>query len=1240
MNRPTTFLMHLLAVSLTFGQHVPTDERGDPDFRRQTDIDGNKVRTSVFNFGVTGRTGANPGEIPYEWPINTGKHYIAMTSIFIGTELAVADTDLVKPLVTAPGGRLDKDGNSMQFEPVPGYLNPGSRRIAKSDEPETWPESWPDKSGDEGDPGWAGSWNGYFGKDQFNADQEIYFKISDDKNHLMGYNYYPDTTDLTRQGAGILAGIRVMEWSQVLIEDVVFILYEVKNDGTKDLDKVSFSLWLADLVGGDADADDDAPSFDLVYDIAWSRDEDGRSSDAAFGTDKVGVAATAYLETPGNSVDRIDNDGDGELSDKKVTQEMVDTETSIKNAKDDNGNGLIDENNAHVKTNGRGGVTYANRMDDNGNGEPGSPMVTAQMIAEASTDRTDPTIYDGIHNWNRWPAMPERDDVQQGAIHLIMVEEGDEGKAFADGIDNNESEEYPAGLGADLYGPRITWAIIDTASGDRYRRYRVPGTTVILYDVDSTDFDLRYADGIDNDGDGAVDEGIDELIDEMIDESRDDFIDNDYDWNPLLDDVGYDGNGNSHDPGQNDGRPTSGALSNFPGEPNIDKTDVAESDQMGLTSVTYDAAGGIPTNSDISLWNRYMLPGQFAIPTADEIIDDIDLFVTSAFFPIKAGETKRISMAVCLGMDTLAAIYSKQVAQKTYDEDYQFAKQPIPPHVEAVVGDRKVTLIWDDIAESSFDSYMYGIGSEGYDFEGYKIFKATDPGFADALNITDAQGNLTFSTPIAHWDLVDGIEGYHEVAVNGVQYDLGSDTGLKHSFVDHDVVNGQTYYYAVVSYDFGGDIINEIPPTESNKRLVINSLTGEIRKGTNVVVVTPNPPAAGYVEADIDTVALTRGTTSAYITYEIVDHFAVKDNHTYQITFEDTLIRASGIEQDTLTTKFYRLVDITDSYSPDTLVKANRNMDIVDEQPILDGFRLTFYNEEYVHPNLKTTHWSTDRVDPDSLWRFVLAAYNDARGTGIAMPADYRLEIGTGVQDTSIEYERDFGVFKRVLPAVETNFTVKRRYSNSGIDSVDWRSIPFALENLIGEPGALEANIVDNDMVIFLDDSSSGVPGATWTFQLKFPKWDDTTRYVHMPTAGDTVHIFMVKPFLMTDEFTFITRATHIDEETAESELENITVVPNPYKVAVAWEPRNPYTTGRGPRALHFRHLPSRCTIRIFTVSGELVKVIEHQDPISDGTAIWDLLTKDNLDVSYGIYIYHVEAPGIGEHIGKFAIIK
>ena len=221
-------------------------ERGNPNFRRSTNIDINKIRATIFNFGVTGRTGTNPGEIPYEWPVNSGQKYIAMTALAVGTEIKLEDGTM-RPMVTIPY-RGDQQGNSMAWEPVPGYLNPNSSKIAISDDGSTWPDTWPDKMEDSNDPGWTGSWNGYFGKNQFNAGQEIFYKVSDDRNYILGTNYSPDTTDLSRRGAGVMSTIRVMEWKQVLIEDVVFLLHEVVNDGSYDYSKVSFSLWLADLL--------------------------------------------------------------------------------------------------------------------------------------------------------------------------------------------------------------------------------------------------------------------------------------------------------------------------------------------------------------------------------------------------------------------------------------------------------------------------------------------------------------------------------------------------------------------------------------------------------------------------------------------------------------------------------------------------------------------------------------------------------------------------------------------------------------------------------------------------------------------------------------------------------------------------------------------------------------------------------------------------------------------------------
>jgi hypothetical protein len=103
----------------------------------------------------------------------------------------------------------------------------------------------------------------------------------------------------------------------------------------------------------------------------------------------------------------------------------------------------------------------------------------------------------------------------------------------------------------------------------------------------------------------------------------------------------------------------------------------------------------------------------------------------------------------------------------------------------------------------------------------------------------------------------------------------------------------------------------------------------------------------------------------------------------------------------------------------------------------------------------------------------------------------------------------------------------------------------------------------------------------------------------------------------------FKTLAPSIDKGLAQKDVERIKVVPNPYIVTNSWEPHNPYSNGRGEWQLHFIHLPAKCTIKIFNVRGQLVKTVEHESPLNDGTEIWNMLSKDNLEISYGIYISH-----------------
>jgi hypothetical protein len=108
----------------------------------------------------------------------------------------------------------------------------------------------------------------------------------------------------------------------------------------------------------------------------------------------------------------------------------------------------------------------------------------------------------------------------------------------------------------------------------------------------------------------------------------------------------------------------------------------------------------------------------------------------------------------------------------------------------------------------------------------------------------------------------------------------------------------------------------------------------------------------------------------------------------------------------------------------------------------------------------------------------------------------------------------------------------------------------------------------------------------------------------------------------------------------------NVKVVPNPYVVFNAWEKSSEQ------RYVRFTHLPNECTIRIYTLAGDLVKVIKHKDtktlPLDEGgTETWDFTNESPGSartaisgqlIASGVYIYHVESP-VGEAVGKLVFI-
>jgi len=97
--------------------------------------------------------------------------------------------------------------------------------------------------------------------------------------------------------------------------------------------------------------------------------------------------------------------------------------------------------------------------------------------------------------------------------------------------------------------------------------------------------------------------------------------------------------------------------------------------------------------------------------------------------------------------------------------------------------------------------------------------------------------------------------------------------------------------------------------------------------------------------------------------------------------------------------------------------------------------------------------------------------------------------------------------------------------------------------------------------------------------------------------------------------------------------LADVTVAPNPYVGSADWE----LSDFEGK--ILFSNLPARCTLRIYNLAGDLIYDAEHCGE-GLGTETWNLLTKDRQSVASGLYLYSVESPGLGQKVGKFAIIK
>lgn len=1284
MNRTMTFRALLL---LTVSVLATAQQSSGPAFYRASVHNGNRVKTVFGNWGVIGQ----PSDTrPRGAWIYSSNGYIGDVSLLVGAEVngkrwngsgysPAKFHSVVTTPVARPATNQDEapTGEKWTFMPVSGYFNANKQSIAMSDDPSSYPPTWPDRQNDIADPGWKGLWNGYFGKDVKSADQESYFVMDDNNDRrfsdslynnvggVPGVRFKPDSNDLSRNGLGLEVKVRGLQWAQFLAQDNIFWLYEITNNGTSNYDRVVFGMLVGTYVGvtgnnaSGGESDDDWSYYDAKENLTFTGDFDRSCARNPFWTGSVGMVGYAFLESPGNPFDGIDNDDDAKsLSASPLTPQFAEADfDTTKTIKAGDKIVLIKDDFTRVV------VTV-----------PASPFLVKTR---------------GMDSVVITPGVTKAAD--EGALITVNTGQGPaqvvNPNAY-DGVDN------------DFDG------LVDENYYIHLRNYKKVGSQVII----DQPRNVRY-------GKFAL---APTPTTSMVDERRDDRVDNDGDWDIRYDDVGRDGvaEPGSPDAGEGDGIATSGYLPNgfdsgLPGEPHVDKTDVTESDQIGLTNFQYfTPSNDIPLGEDEKLWTR-LQPGFFDAPKSitngrPDFGQDGDFIYGSGYFPLLSKKTERFSVALVYGGgnggsledDITDLLKHKKTVQQIYDLNYQFAVPPPMPTLTAVAGDKKVTLYWDRKSEAAVDPVL-----RTKDFQGYKIFKATDYEFNDAFDVTNAVGVKKGYRAAFQVDVKDSIQGYFRApedifqSAEGFTYFLGTNSGLVHDTVDNDVQNGRTYYYALVAYD-NGSAAAGLFPSQNSWKIDIDQ-AGRVR-GTspNVAVVMPKKMAAGYTGPQANRF-LSSGPGvigTGRVGYSVVDETRLTGS-TYKVSFMDT--RDSG-KLSPLTT-YYSVLDTTtytatitpgkldtvsvllpkQNLQPGSVTVYRADGALVDSAKYLvsldrgsirarvrfdlqpDTTSLRKYTVRYryypVHRSVNMlgtpyaaetkdadifdgmqlvfdNRWSVEIVDSLSGFNHQDKAYGYQFTTD---NIDYDLD---GTVDTATRYASDYDMIfsssvidsawyqdpNATISKVAVKWSIKNRTTGKKVDA-------FWVEN---DPAGL--GVVNYpDQFFFRDRDTKDSLRYTWSLIFTKPSWLANNKdTIFTYTDGDTLKLRTSKPFRTGDEFLVTVQKPTIQAGKVAQEMNNIRVVPNPYVVQTNFEaPVTPGLVGRGERKIEFQNVPIGATVSIYTSRGEHIRTLTQDGSIFNGVIKWDLKSKENLDVAFGVYFYIVESSA-GTKSGKIAIIK
>lgn len=1166
-------------------QVVVQAQYSDPALRSIGYHTGNRTGISYYNDGQI--AGFSVGiDIRGEWPLGSGENYIGDCIPLIGVEFINDLNDTLNSVTISRGprrGQFDERHPTENYfwgwNPTPGFRNPNTQSVAMSHLPNSWPiEGWNDPIAREWkDEKGNTQWFGFFGRGIANADQESFFEADDHWDDEFNSHFTPNANDPNRNGMGLRMRQRGFQWSSFLAEDAIFWLYDITNDGTHTYRKANFGTVVGTLAGGDGDSQDDLGTFLVEESITYSFDNDNSGNKGQ----EVGWVGYAFLESPGNPFDGIDNDNDSQGSSPRFTES--DFGSKVYNAGDqivlisENGSNSYDREIYTVKAVTDTVVSLGKEFII----EPGVTSFREGFIARTVNGVAVPdvTANDGIDNdldglideneAVHYLTRFRRDDQPVSYINYItgeglndpLIDERRDNDIDEDGDWNVEFDD----LGADGLGPEDDdYPGPDRGEGDGIPTQGEPnfGQT----DPDESDqIGLTAFNFFENSL--SPDLSIDSLVWDRMTPGRFDII-------PIV-------------PQDGDFIYASGYFPLFP----------QTTERFSVSLLFGEDENDINNNKDIvqKIYNSgYVFPQAPKKPELTLAQEDGNVVLywdgepseTSRDFVSKERDFQgykiyrstdanfRDNRVITNALGVLS--FDKPMAQFDLTDSYHGFYYPSPNllasfgGVTYYLGDNDnglessdgITNMFIDSTTVPGQTYYYAVTAYDRGDEELEVFPEENSKFIFRANtgevITDV--NTAFITP--------GRRPAGYVSANASEMTksenfIGTGSGFVEVIDDSDVRDG--FNYKVIFED------------------------------TSLINITSNWSLIDLQTPDTVFFAESNET-------QIVNPL---ETITFQDNIDTILVNGDPVK-----------IATAGSYTApfDTLVNKHENFK--GSTPVKHGFRVQLLNDAIA---IDSAHTGFNEVSEAEELTTEVKVFTSNRRDGIGFPGDYKITffpsiIGQSAPDTLFP-----PIPTNIIPARDINFEVVNLTTGKPVEIV---------YSLIASSVLTTHNIWFKE---FIDST------YTRTWQVIFRKGGAN---IPLPTGGEYLMSFF-KQFNSNDSFNFTMQGATLDEELAKTNLDDIRVVPNPYVVTHSAEQSllSTQTSGRGEREIRFTYVPPGSKISIFTVRGELIKTL-HQNDLFSGDVFWNLRTEENLDVAYGVYVYVVEAPNIGTKIDKFALIK